>query len=143
MKFISFIFAVFLAFTFASCFKDEGLDPQASADWLENKTWRIPKYTVTPPNGPTWVCEGYAGYLLDFKALANELTLRTGVTTRTGSWVVYEGVSGNMLQIIVPEVIKDVYQLSGQWIIVEQTMTTLTLRQTINGSVLTMYLQQF
>ena len=143
MKFISFIFAVFLAFTFVSCFKDEGLNPQTSADWLENKTWRIPKYTVTPPNAPTWICEGYAGYLLDFKALANELTLRTGVTTRTGSWAVYQGAGGNILQILVPEVIKDVYQLSGQWLILDQTMTTLTLQQEVNGTVLTMYLQQF
>lgn len=143
MKFISFIIAVVLSFTFVSCFKDEGLSPQTSANWLIDKTWRIPKYTVTPPGGNTWVCEGYGGYLLDFKAFANELTLRTGVTTRTGSWAVFAGAGGNILQVSVPEVIKDVYQLSGRWLVVEQTMTTLTLRQEINGTVLTMYLQQF
>lgn len=143
MKFISFIIAVVLSFTFLSCFKDEGLDPQTSADWIIDKTWRIPKYTITPPNGPTWVCEGYGGYLLNFKPIENELTIRTGSTTRIGSWAVYEGVSGNILQIQVPEVIKDVYQLSGQWHIVEQTMNTLVLQQEVKGTILRMNLIQF
>ena len=143
MKFISFIIAVVLSFTFLSCFKDEGLDPQTSADWIANKRWRIPVYTVTRPTGYTWVCEGYAGYLLEFKALNNEVTVNTGVIIRSGAWSVFEGASGNILQIYVPEVLKDVYQLSGNWVIVEQTMNTLVLQQEVNGTVLRMNLVQF
>jgi len=143
MKFISFIIAVVLSFTFLSCFKDEGLDPQISADWIANKRWRIPVYTVTTPTGYTWVCEGYAGYLLEFKAVNNEVTVNTGVTIRSGAWSVFEGASGNILQIYVPEVLKDVYQLSGNWVIVEQTMNTLVLQQEVNGTVLRMNLIQF
>lgn len=142
-QFFTFILAIVLMFTAISCYKDDGLDARTSADWIENKRWTIPQYLVTPANGITWVCEGYAGHILEFKALANEMSINTGVVTRTGSWAVYEGTAGNILQIQVPEVLKDVYQLSGQWLVVEQTMTTLKLRQTVNGMILEMNLKQF
>lgn len=144
MSYISYIIAILLSFTAISCFTDTSSDTKDSIALILNKRWRIPQYIVTRPTGYTWICEGYAGYLLEFKALNNELNVNTGVTIRTGTWAVYEGPANNVLQIFVPEVIKDVYQLSGKWIIEEQTITTLKLRQVISdGTILQMNLQEF
>ena len=142
MKFISFIIATLVSFTFLSCYKDEGLDPQTSANWIANKNWTVTEYTVTPPSGESWIATGYATYVLEFYALQNGFKINTGITERSGAWSVYEGAGGNILQIYVPEVLKDVYQLSGSWLIVEQTMNTLVLTQEINGTELEMRLTQ-
>ena len=115
-----------------SCSKDESSSASQVTKELRDTRWRFTEYLVIPDSGGiVWRCEGYNGYTMKFIGLDNLLEVNTGVTVREGSWAVYEGVGGDILQIQTPEVIKDVYQLSGKWLIIQHTENTLVLEQKI------------
>jgi hypothetical protein len=121
MKFSKFF--LLIPFLLLSCYKDEGLTPEQSSAWLLDKKWKIEYYKASNTE-----YTAYNGYILEFQgdwdAIAN-----TKISIRDGRWAVYRGVTSNVLQIIYPESLKDVWQLSGDWVIVDQQMTTLLLRQ--------------
>jgi len=111
-----------IPFLLLSCYKDEGLTTEQSSAWLLDKKWEIEYYKVS-----TTEYTAYNGYILEFEG-DWDLIANTKIAIRDGRWAVYRGVSGNILQIIYPESLKDVWQLSGDWVIVDQQMTSILLK---------------
>jgi hypothetical protein len=101
-----------------SCYKDAGLSPESSAAWLIGKKWRIEYYTGS---------ENYTNYVLEFEddwdVIAN-----TNTENRLGKWAVYQSASGNILQLKYSQSLNGISNLSGDWIIVDQQMTTISLK---------------
>jgi hypothetical protein len=122
-KLVTFIIALFIFFSLISCYKDESLTPQQSFAWLVNKKWKIEYYKVESVE-----YTAYKDYILQFEGDLDVLA-NTKITIKEGRWAVFSGVNGNILQIIYPESYKDVWQLSGNWVIADQQMNTLLLKQ--------------
>lgn len=101
-----------------SCYKDAGLSPESSAAWLIGKKWKIEYYTGS---------ENYTNYVLEFEddwdVIAN-----TNTENRSGKWAVYQSASGNILQLKYSQSLNGISNLSGDWIIVDQQMTTISLK---------------
>jgi len=126
-KLASFFIAFFIVFSLISCYKDEGLTSNVSASWIAGKKWKIDYYKVFNDNVPTEYSV-YKEYTLKFESNF-DVNADTQIEIRNGRWIVYSGVSSNILQITYPQYLKDVWQLSGNWVIVDQQMNTLLLRQ--------------
>lgn len=122
-KLVSFFIAFFIVFSLISCYKDEGLTPTVSASWIAGKKWKIDYYKVSNTEYTV-----YKDYILEFEGDWDVLA-NTKITIKEGRWAVFSGIAGNILQIIFPDSYKDVWQLSGNWIIADQQMNTILLRQ--------------
>lgn len=126
-KLVSFFIAFFITFSLISCYKEEGLTPTVSASWIAGKKWKIDYYKVFNDNVPTEYSV-YKEYTLTFESNF-DVNADTQIEIRNGRWTVYNGISSNILQITYSQYLKDVWQLSGDWVIVDQQMNTLLLRQ--------------
>jgi hypothetical protein len=122
-KLVTFIIALFIFFSLISCYKDSDLTPSVSASWIASKKWKIDYYKVSNTEYTV-----YKDYILEFEG-DWDVIADTKIAIKDGRWAVFNGISGNILQIIYPESYKDVWQLSGNWVIVDQQMNTLLLRQ--------------
>lgn len=136
------VMVLFTLFSIVSCTTSEPeLDTQTSAAWIANKQWRVSSYTVSPDVGNNIQVNSYNNYNLDFRGNF-EFDVDAGDIKTTGSWAVYRGVKGNLLQLNYSEISNNQYKLKGTWVIDNQTMTTLDLYQTIQDTTLKIRLQQ-
>jgi len=126
-KLITFLISIFISFGLISCYKEERLTPNVSASWIAGKKWKIDYYKVFNDNVPTEYSV-YKEYTLTFESNF-DVNADTQIEIRNGRWIVYNGISSNILQITYSQYLKDVWQLSGNWVIVDQQMNTLLLRQ--------------
>lgn len=105
-----------------SCYKDEGLTPEQSSSWLIGKKWKIEYYKVE-----SFEYTAYKDYILEFES-DWDVIADTKITSKEGKWTVFSGASGNILQMTYPQYYKDVWQLSGNWLIIDQQMTAILLK---------------
>lgn len=93
---------------FISCYEDSDLPAQEIYNGLKNTEWVV-EY-VKDQNGTETINE----FIVHFDKL-NTINIFFDELERNGSWAVYEGFNGNILQIRYPNGINDILNLDGNW----------------------------
>jgi hypothetical protein len=113
-----------LPFLLTSCYKEEGLTTEQSASWIEGKRWKV-EYFKTSTGIDT---QTYKDYVIYFVA-GWDTAIEVFPTIREGRWAVFKGNGGNILQLTYPTSYADVSKFNGNWVIVDQQMMSLLLKQ--------------
>ena len=121
MNFLTFLFAFAILMFFVSCYENSDFPAQDVYNGLKNTEW-IVDY-VKDQSGT----ETLNGFIVHFDKL-NTINVFVDGLERNGSWAVYEGFNGGIIQIRYPNGSNDSLNLDGNWNIVsyDKNMMVLT-----------------
>lgn len=122
MNFLTFLFAFAMLMFFVSCYDNSDFSAQDIYNGLKNTEWVV-EY-VKDSNGK----KNLVGSKIHFDKL-NVINIFVGEIERNGSWAVYEGLNGGILQLRYSDGNKDVLNLDGNWNIISFDYKTMTLNQ--------------
>ena len=122
MNFLTFLFAFIIFMFLISCYDNSDFSAQDIYNGLKNTEWVV----ESVKDGSA--TKNIKDYNVHFDKL-NVINIFVDVTNREGSWAVYEGFNGGILQVRYSDGNKDVLSLDGNWNIYSFDYKTMILIQ--------------
>jgi hypothetical protein len=119
--------SILIYLSLTSCYTTTTTD--IISEELVAKKYKVGYYQVTKEDGKiTSYNNPYSNYTILFN---NDFTVEvnTSITVRDGKWATFNGMEGTILQMEYPLHLKDVWQLGGNWVIIQFSENTMVLRQ--------------